>query len=1048
MPRYEARRIEAKWQAYWDTHHTFELNAADAAADQQKLYVLDMFPYPSGEGLHVGHPEGYTATDIVCRYSRMLGKKVLHPMGWDAFGLPAEEYAIKTGTHPAVKTYENIDNFRRQLKMLGFSYDWSREFSTTDPDYYRWTQWIFLQIFDTWYDPTFEWTGPDGKVRTGKGRPIAELPIPMEIAAQGHDAVRRYQDKNRLAYQHEAPVNWCPALGTVLANEEVIDGKSDRGSHPVVRIPLRQWMLRITAYADRLGNELEELSWPESIKLLQRNWIGRSEGAEVDFFIGSRLNQPSSGLQSPTSVVTQGLIEQEAQQLLGGNGGEVQLTINPQTGAPSILHQGQELPAATLGELMGRVAAALAKEILQDKANFEKWQASRAVTGFPKEPTDDVIRVYTTRPDTLFGVTYMVLSPEHPFVDRLTTDEQKAAVEDYRRQASLKSERDRTDAGKTKTGVFTGGYALNPVNGQPVPIWIADYVLNSYGTGAIMAVPAHDVRDWEFAVKFQIPITPVVQAPASYEYSKEERDLAREVDGRVEMPFAGLGSAINSSTYNGLPTLEFKSKISAELTAQGLGKVAVNYRLRDWLFSRQRYWGEPFPIWHELDKDGQPTGLMRADTPSDLPVTLPPMADFKPTGTPEPLLSKAPAEWLYKTLPDGTRLKRETNSMPQWAGSCWYYMRFIDPKNHHAFVDPELARQWLPVDLYVGGAEHAVLHLLYSRFWHKVLFDRGHIGTPEPFGRLVNQGMILGEAELTAYQDAAGQWVAASQATDGPEGGPSHVHKQTGEPLTLVKLTADQVTKQGNDFVLTAQPAITVDSRAYKMSKSRGNVINPDSVVKEYGADALRLYEMFMGPLEATKPWSMSGVEGIARFLARVWRMIADERSDEVVLHPAVQEVTPTAEQTRTLHKTIAAVTQGLDGLSFNTVISRLMEFVNEISPQEPRPRAILKPFVLLLSPLAPHLAEELWELLGNQQTLAYEPWPQFDPQLLVESEVEIPVQVSGKLRGRVKLPVGADRATAEAMAKADPNVSQHLTGKQIVKVIFVMDRMLNFVAK
>lgn len=973
MPRYEARRIEAKWQAYWETHHTFELNAAQAAADQPKLYVLDMFPYPSGEGLHVGHPEGYTATDIVCRYSRMLGKKVLHPMGWDAFGLPAEDYAIKTGTHPAVKTYENIENFRRQLKMLGFSYDWSREFSTTDPDYYRWTQWIFLQIFDTWYDPDFEWTGPDGKVRKGKGRPIAELPIPLEVAAEGQAAVRRYQDKNRLAYQHEAPVNWCPALGTVLANEEVIDGKSDRGSHPVVRIPLRQWMLRITAYADRLGDELEELSWSESIKLLQRNWIGRSEGAEVDFYIG----QPGGGT-----------------------------------------------------------------------ADFEAWKTNRATSGFPAEAGDDVVRVYTTRPDTLFGATCMVLSPEHPLVDRLTTPDQQAAVEAYRQQATLKSERDRTDLGKTKTGVFTGGYAINPVNGNQVPVWIADYVLISYGTGAIMAVAAHDLRDWEFAVKFGIPIIPVVQAPANYEHSKEERDLARDINGQTEMPFSGLGTAINSGAYTGLPTLEFKARISAELNSQGLGKTAVNYRLRDWLFSRQRYWGEPFPIWHELDADGQPTGLMRADTAAELPVTLPPMADFKPTGTPEPLLSKAPAEWLYKTLPDGTRLKRETNSMPQWAGSCWYYMRFIDPKNHHAFVDPELAKQWLPVDLYVGGAEHAVLHLLYSRFWHKVLFDRGHIETPEPFGRLVNQGMILGEAELTGYQDASGQWVASNLATDGPDGGPAHVHKQSGVPLTAVKLTAEQVTKQGNDFVLAEQPGVAVDSRAYKMSKSRGNVINPDSVVKEYGADALRLYEMFMGPLEATKPWSMSGVEGIARFLARVWRMIADERNDQIALHPAVQDVPPTAEQLRTLHKTIAAVTQGVEALSFNTVISRLMEFVNEISPQEPRSRALLDPFVLLLSPLAPHLAEELWELLGHTQTLAYEPWPKFDPQLLVESEVEIPVQVGGKLRGRVKLPAGADQETAERVAKADPNVSQHLVGKQIVKVIFVTDRMLNFVAK
>ncbi|MDB5385730.1 MAG: leuS [Planctomycetaceae bacterium] len=969
MPRYEARRIESKWQAYWETHRTFELNAEQARADQEKLYVLDMFPYPSGEGLHVGHPEGYTATDIVCRYGRMRGKKVLHPMGWDAFGLPAEEYAIRTGTHPAVKTYENIDTFRRQLKMLGFSYDWSREFSTTDPDYYRWTQWIFLQIFDTWYDPEFAWTGPDGKSRQGKGRPISELPIPPDVAAQGETAVRRYQDKNRLAYQHEAPVNWCPALGTVLANEEVIDGKSERDGHPVKRIPLRQWMLRITSYADRLANELEELNWPESIKLLQRNWIGRSEGAEVDFFVG-------------------------------------------------------------------------------DKTAFEDWKASRAKAGFPKEPGEDVLRIYTTRPDTLFGVTYMVLSPEHPAVDQLTTAEHRAAVDEYRRQASLKSDMDRTELAKTKSGVLTGGYAINPVNGQPVPVWIADYVLISYGTGAIMAVPAHDVRDWEFAVKFQIPITPVVQPPANYDHSKDERELVRVVDGREEYPFGGLGTAINSGAYSGLATMEFKARISADLAAGGIGKTAVNYRLRDWLFSRQRYWGEPFPIWHELDANGQPTGLLRADTPESLPIELPPMADFKPTGTPEPLLSKAPAEWLYKTLPDGTRLKRETNSMPQWAGSCWYYLRFIDPKNSKTFLDPELAREWLPVDLYVGGAEHAVLHLLYSRFWHKVLFDRGHVGTPEPFGRLVNQGMILGEAELTGYQDQAGQFISANQVTAGPEAGPEFVLKRLGTPVGAVKLIADQVIKQGNDFVLAAEPEIIVESRTFKMSKSRGNVINPDVVVREYGADALRLYEMFMGPLEATKPWNMSGVEGIARFLARVWRMIADEKSETICLNPAVQDIPPSPEQLRFLHKTIAAVTHELDTMGFNTAISRMMEFVNEMTPQEPRPKSILSPFVLLLSPLAPHLGEELWELLGHTSSLAYEPWPKFDSSLLVESEVEIPVQVMGKLRGRVKVPVGAEQSVVEELARNDANVGQFLTGKNVVKVIFVKDRMVNFVVK
>jgi leucyl-tRNA synthetase len=978
MPRYDAKRIESKWQAFWETHRTFELADVSPNDSRDKLYVLDMFPYPSGEGLHVGHPEGYTATDITARFARMRGKLVLHPMGWDAFGLPAEQHAIKTGTHPRETTYKNIANFRRQLKMLGFSYDWSREFATTDPDYFRWTQWIFLQLFDTWYDPAFAWTDPTGRQRVGKGRPIAELPIPAEVRGQGAEAVRRYQDKHRLAYQSEAAVNWCPALGTVLANEEVIGGLSERGSHPVVRIPLRQWMLRITSYAERLLEELDDVNWPESIKLLQRNWIGRSEGAEVDFYIGA-----------------------------GGGA-----------------HPGTA----------------------EFQAEIRNWKAQRAAGGFPAEPGPEVLRIYTTRPDTLFGATYMVLAPEHPFVERLTTPGQKAAVAAYCEKASTKSDLDRTDLAKEKTGVFTGSYAINPVNGEPTPIWIADYVLISYGTGAIMAVPAHDLRDWEFAVQYNLPIREVVQPPADYQPTKEELALAREQDGKTVYPFAGLGTAVNSGSYNGTGTAEFKQQITAVLAEQGVGRKAVNYRLRDWLFSRQHFWGEPFPIWHELDEQGNPTGLMQIVPENELPVTLPDMRHFKPHGRPEPPLAEAPAEWLYKTE-NGKRYMRETNSMPQWAGSCWYYLRFIDPKNSERFVDPAKERAWMPVDLYIGGAEHAVLHLLYSRFWHKVLFDRGHVSGAEPFMRLVNQGMILGEAELTGYQDAAGNWVSASQVADGVEAG-SKVHKQSKQPVNAVKLSPEQVTKQGSDLVLADNPSIVVDSRAYKMSKSRGNVINPDQVVEAYGADALRLYEMFMGPLEATKPWSMSGVEGVARFLARVWRLVADDRSDEIQLSPAVQGVQPTAAQMRVLHKTIGAVTQDIENLGFNTAISRMMEFVNEIGPQEPRPKAILEPFVLLLSPFAPHLAEELWELLGHSQTLAYEPWPAFNPDLLVESEVEIPVQVNGKLRGRIRVPVGADQAAVQELAQQDANVATQMAGKQIVKVIFVQDRMVNFVVR
>lgn len=1035
MPRYDAKRLEPKWQAFWEEHQTFATGPFDPA--KEKMYVLDMFPYPSGAGLHVGHPEGYTATDIVCRYNRMKGKQVLHPMGWDAFGLPAEEYAIKTGTHPAITTAKNIETFKRQLKSLGFSYDWNRELATTDPDYFRWTQWIFLQLFDTWYDATCEWTGPDGVQRIGRGRPISELPIPADITANGEAAVRRYQDQHRLAYQHEAPVNWCPALGTVLANEEVVDGKSERGNHPVERIPLRQWLLRITAYGDRLATELDNLAWPDSIKLMQRNWIGRSEGAEVDFYIG------------------------------GSNG-------------------------------------------------FVEWTKERESGGFPKMPSNDVLRIYTTRPDTLFGATYMVLAPEHPAIDRLTTSEQRAAVDEYRQQASFKSDLDRTELAKTKSGVFTGGYAINPVNGEKVPVWIADYVLISYGTGAIMAVPAHDLRDCEFANTFDISIMWVVQPPDDYEYSNEE--LAFPMERKIDTlyPYVGTGTAINSGEYTGLPTLEFKSKITSDLVAAGLGRKAVNYRLRDWLFSRQRYWGEPFPLWHELDANGQPTGLLRVDTESALPITLPEMADFKPTGTPEPMLSKAPELWLYKTAPDGTKLKRETNTMPQWAGSCWYYLRFVDNKNAAAFIDPQLEKQWLPVDLYVGGAEHAVLHLLYSRFWHKVLFDRGHVHTAEPFQRLVNQGMILGEVEYTGFRleqiqdgktddfavlearlEHLGQqltasenwkatlasetvpseeraavqvemaavraqikvvqaneenlrWVSAKQVSESTDdtGQSIRIDQKTGQPVSPVKLSVDQIEKKGDGFVLKEAPDIAVDSRAYKMSKSRGNVINPDKVVEEYGADSLRLYEMFMGPLEAVKPWSMQGVEGVFRFLSRVWRTITDDRADDVRLNPAVQDTTPAEPQLRLLHKTIKAVTHDFETLGFNTSISRLMEFMNEVTNWNVRPVSIMKPFVLLLSPLAPHLAEELWQLLGGKTTLAYEPWPTFDPKLVEDSVIDVPVQINGKLRAKITIGSKADQAAVEAAARSEEVIASQLEGKTVVKVVYVPGRMVNFVVK
>jgi leucyl-tRNA synthetase len=956
MPRYNPAAIEPKWQRYWEEHKTFQTPRLPTS---EKLYVLDMFPYPSGDGLHVGHPEGQTATDIICRYQRMRGKCVLHPMGWDAFGLPAEQHAIRTGTHPRETTEKNIATFRRQEKMLGFSYDWDRELSTTDVGYMRWTQWIFLLLFDTWYDAAAD-----------RGRPIAELPVPAEVAAAGESAVRRYQDEHRLAYQLEAPVNWCAALGTVLANEEVKDGLSERGGHPVTRIPLRQWMLRITAYAHRLESDLADLDWSESIKALQRNWIGRSTGAEVDFFVG--------------------------------------------------------LPGA---------------EVRSDEA-FAAWKSERGSSGHPRHPTDDVLRIYTTRPDTLFGATYMVIAPEHPLVERLTIAERAAEVRAYRDRAARKSDLDRTDLAKEKTGVFTGAHAINPVNGQPVPIWVADYVLMGYGTGAIMAVPGHDTRDFEFAVEFGLPIRAVVDPgnTAGSSQGTGERDAV--LAGKS--PFTEEGTAINSGPYDGLTTAEFKARITADLAAAGLGREAVHYKLRDWLFSRQHFWGEPFPILHELDDDGRPTGLLRAISPDDLPVNLPDMSHFKPHGRPEPPLEEAPRDWLYPVI-DGRRYKRETNTMPQWAGSCWYYLRFLDPRNDRAFVDPEVERAWQPVDIYIGGAEHAVLHLLYSRFWHKVLFDRGLVSAPEPFQRLVNQGMILGEMEITGYQQADGAWVSAAEVRS-HEGQP--VLKATGEKVKAVAVEPAQAEKQGESFVLKADRAIRLESRAHKMSKSRGNVVNPDEVVRDHGADALRLFEMFMGPLEATKPWSMEGVNGVRGFLDRVWRMMIDERSEAAELNASVRDVEPTAEQNRVLHRTVREVTQDIERLSFNTAIAKLMEFTNFFFKADPRPRVAMEKLVLVLSPFAPHLCEELWQRLGHAKTLAYEPWPSYDEAAIREDTVEVPVQINGKVRGRVVVPAGADEAALETAALADAKVSAQLAGKTLVKKIIVPGRMVNFVVK
>ena len=945
MPRYNPAAIEPKWQRYWEAHQTFR---TPEMPEGRKLYVLDMFPYPSGAGLHVGHPEGYTATDIVCRFERMRGATVLHPMGFDAFGMPAEEYAIKTNTPPRVSTEKNIATFTSQLKMLGFSYDWDRVLATTDVNYFKWTQWIFLVLFDTWFDEAQQ-----------KGRSISELPIPSDVQAQGEDAVSKYRDEFRLAYQSDALVNWCAELGTVLANEEVIDGKSERGGYPVVRMPLRQWMLRITAYADRLEKDLAGLDWSEGIKKLQRDWIGKSSGAEVDFFVG------------------------------------------PATG-------------------------------------FDAWKAARTKSRFPRKPSDDVLRIYTTRPDTLFGATYMVIAPEHPFVARLTTPDQKAAVDAYVAKAASKSDRERQEVTKEKTGVFTGSYAINPVNGQPTPIWIADYVLISYGTGAIMAVPAHDERDFAFAQQFQIPVVAVVDPGNA-------KDADREAVLAGQTCFAEYGVAINSGAYNGLPTKEFKERITADLEQSGVGREAVNYKLRDWLFSRQRFWGEPFPILHELDAQGQPTGRLRAVDAKDLPVDLPHLDDYKPIGKPEPPLGKAPESWLYPVI-DGKRYRRETNTMPQWAGSCWYYLRFIDPQNNNAFVDREKEKAWMPIDLYVGGAEHAVLHLLYSRFWHKVLFDRGHVSTAEPFQKLVNQGMILGEVEFTGYQTAEGTWVSAQKVVDADEGG--SVLKGTTTPVKAVKLASDDVEKQGEAFVLKADTSIRVDSRAHKMSKARGNVVNPNDIVAQFGADSLRLYEMFMGPLEEVKPWSTQSISGVRNFLDRAWRLVVDDKADEVVVLAAVQAVDPTDEQNRMLHRTIEGVTRDLERMAFNTAIAKMMECVNFFTKETVRPRVVLEQFLLLLSPFAPHMAEELWQILGHQQTLAYENWPVFDPNLTKADSIEIPVQVLGKVRAKITVPAESDQAALVAAAKADQRIAELLTGKTIVKEIVVPGKLVNFVVK
>lgn len=799
-------QIEKKWQQYWADNKTFK---TENETDKPKFYALDMFPYPSGAGLHVGHPEGYTATDILSRFKRMQGYNVLHPMGWDAFGLPAEQYALDTGNDPAEFTAKNIATFKRQIQELGFSYDWDREINTTDPEYYKWTQWIFIQLY-----------------------------------------------KKGLAYVDEVAVNWCPALGTVLANEEVIDGKSERGGHPVERRPMKQWMLKITAYADRLIDDLEEVDWPESIKDMQRNWIGRSEGAEVTFSI---------------------------------------------------------------------------------------------------DGTEENFTVFTTRPDTLFGATYCVLAPEHKLVEQITTAEQRQAVEAYLEKVKMKSDLERTDLAKEKTGVFTGAYAVNPINGKKMPIWIADYVLATYGTGAIMAVPAHDERDYEFATEFGLEITAVL----------EGGDISKEA-------FTGDGKHINSDFLDGLNKEDGIAKAIEWLEEKGVGEKKISYRLRDWLFSRQRYWGEPIPMIHW--EDGTTTPVPE----SELPLVLPKTDNIRPSGTGESPLANI-SEWVNVVDPEtGKKGRRETNTMPQWAGSSWYFIRYIDPTNKEAIADPELLKRWLPVDIYIGGAEHAVLHLLYARFWHKVLYDLGVVHTKEPFHKLFNQGMILGE---------------------------------------------------GNE----------------KMSKSKGNVVNPDEIISSHGADTLRLYEMFMGPLEASVAWSTNGLDGARRFLDRIWRLFINEEDGTIA---AKIQASDDKTLEKSYHQTVKKVTEDYEGIRFNTAISQMMVFINDCYKADVIPTAYAEGFVKMLAPMVPHVAEELWQLLGHDATLSYEQWPTYDESKLVDDEVEVAVQVAGKVRAKIIVAKDASKEEIEKVALADDKVQEYMAGKDLVKIIVIPGKLVNIVVK
>lgn len=909
---YDFNEIEKFWQSKWDNEKTFH---AETSAKAPKYYILDMFPYPSGAGLHIGHPEGYTASDILARFKWANGFNVLHPMGWDAFGLPAEQYAVKTGTHPAVTTAANIENFRRQIKSIGFAIDWQREINTTDPSYFKWTQWIFLQLF-----------------------------------------------KMGLAYVDEKPVWWCPQLGTVLANEEVIDGKSEVGKFPVERRKLRQWVLKITAYADKLINGLDALDWPDSTKRLQTNWIGRSEGAEVDF------------------------------------------------------------------------------EIADSDAKGQK------------------LRVFTTRPDTLYGATYMVVAPEHPLVDKLVSPAQKDAVEAYKKSIASKSDLDRTDLAKDKTGVATGAHAINPVNGKLIPVWVADYVLMSYGTGAIMAVPAHDDRDFDFAKKFDLPIIRVIEK--------------KDADGNdVPLPFTDVGTMVNSGDFSGMDSADVKRKIISMLEDKNLGKKSVNYKLRDWLFSRQRYWGEPFPIlWvsKEAYERASQSEVWQGKLPPQavsykndsgetfyalslpeklLPLKLPEVENYKPSGTGESPLANA-SDWLNVKINlttgeikpasdasasggDWAQAHRETNTMPQWAGSCWYYLRYCDPENGNALIGEEAEKYWQYPDFYIGGAEHAVLHLLYARFWHKVLYDCGVVKGDEPFKKLFHQGIILGQLEYTGYKKD-GQWVNADRASE--------------NGVEAVKLSEGDVEKVGSSFVLKEDKSVSVDARSFKMSKSRGNVVNPDDIIKQYGADSLRLYEMFLGPLEDQKPWNTNGIEGVSRFLKKVWREFIDK--DGGISAKIEDGANDDSALLKALNETIKKVSSDIENLRFNTAISQMMIFVSTFQKTEKISRESAEKFLKLLAPFAPHIAEEIWDRLGNKTSIAKAEWPKPDESKIVDDVLKMGVQVNGKLRGELSISKNASKEETLAAAKQLQNVKAFLEGKSIVKEICVPGKIVNIVVK